>query len=272
LTWGPADRGVGGGHAQRRRLGLQGWQAAAFWLATNVVQLTPFAWFMLWTDSLFARPLGQDRLWRRGLAVPDVLARGGVTCQGGDVEFLFVGDSIALDFAATLALRSTRRTEMLRTGDDLATWAVQAGLVRQLPTVSPADLAQAKMLREAVYGLARAALDDHAPRPTDVRVINDTAAVAPLVPHLDAIGASSVRGGVRALLSTVARAGIEVVGGPDRRLLRRCGTADCTRLFVDRSRGGTRRWCDMATCGNQAKAAAYRRRRRARRTDPLLRP
>jgi predicted RNA-binding Zn ribbon-like protein len=50
---------------------------------------------------------------------------------------------------------------------------------------------------------------------------------------------------------------------PDGERLRRCDGARCTRLFVDRSRDGRRRWCEMKGCGDRAKAAAYRQRRRA---------
>ncbi len=49
---------------------------------------------------------------------------------------------------------------------------------------------------------------------------------------------------------------------PDR--LRVCANPGCRYLFVDRSPGGRRRWCDMRTCGNQAKAARHRARARAR--------
>lgn len=45
---------------------------------------------------------------------------------------------------------------------------------------------------------------------------------------------------------------------PDR--LRRCQAEECTRWFLDTSKGGQRRWCSMATCGNRAKAARYRER------------
>jgi len=38
--------------------------------------------------------------------------------------------------------------------------------------------------------------------------------------------------------------------------VRQC--ARCTWLFVDRGRGVGRRWCDMRTCGNRAKIAAFR--------------
>jgi predicted RNA-binding Zn ribbon-like protein len=34
----------------------------------------------------------------------------------------------------------------------------------------------------------------------------------------------------------------------------------CTWLFVDRGRGVGRRWCAMRTCGNRAKAEAFRER------------
>lgn len=39
----------------------------------------------------------------------------------------------------------------------------------------------------------------------------------------------------------------------DRRI-RRCANDKCRWVFVDHSKGGTRRWCDMNACGNRAKA------------------
>jgi predicted RNA-binding Zn ribbon-like protein len=45
--------------------------------------------------------------------------------------------------------------------------------------------------------------------------------------------------------------------------LRICGGEDCGWMYVDRSRNGLRRWCDMATCGTIEKTR--RRLERARR-------
>lgn len=45
--------------------------------------------------------------------------------------------------------------------------------------------------------------------------------------------------------------------------LKQCPPVDCGWLFLDTTKNGTRRWCDMATCGSRAKAAASRRRRRS---------
>ncbi len=42
--------------------------------------------------------------------------------------------------------------------------------------------------------------------------------------------------------------------------LRTCANPGCRYLFVDRSRTGRRRRCDMRTCGNQAKVARHRAR------------
>jgi predicted RNA-binding Zn ribbon-like protein len=44
--------------------------------------------------------------------------------------------------------------------------------------------------------------------------------------------------------------------------LRVCANDGCRAVFVDRSPGGRRRWCDMRTCGNQAKVARHRARAR----------
>lgn len=44
--------------------------------------------------------------------------------------------------------------------------------------------------------------------------------------------------------------------------LRVCANAGCRYLFIDHSPTGRRRWCDMRTCGNQAKVARHRARAR----------
>ena len=45
--------------------------------------------------------------------------------------------------------------------------------------------------------------------------------------------------------------------------VRRCADSRCPRVFFDRTKNGRRRWCDMATCGNRAKAARHRARRKS---------
>lgn len=55
--------------------------------------------------------------------------------------------------------------------------------------------------------------------------------------------------------------------------VRRCADVRCHRVFMDTTKNGLRRWCDMGTCGNRAKAARHRAKRasrpsRARPRDP----
>lgn len=42
--------------------------------------------------------------------------------------------------------------------------------------------------------------------------------------------------------------------------VRRCANTRCAFVFFDESRNASRRWCDMDTCGNRAKAARFRQR------------
>jgi predicted RNA-binding Zn ribbon-like protein len=53
------------------------------------------------------------------------------------------------------------------------------------------------------------------------------------------------------------------VCGADFQYVKACEGSTCTLLFVDRTRGRARRWCSMAICGNRAKQAAHRNRRKA---------
>jgi hypothetical protein len=50
--------------------------------------------------------------------------------------------------------------------------------------------------------------------------------------------------------------------------LRICGNDACRWLFFDRSRNGSRRWCDMSACGNRMKTRRYRRRHPAGAATP----
>ncbi|WP_240630384.1 CGNR zinc finger domain-containing protein [Specibacter cremeus] len=61
----------------------------------------------------------------------------------------------------------------------------------------------------------------------------------------------------------MATSAAELLAGEDKARLKECGRQSCTRVFIDRSRGGNRIWRGMEACGNRVKAANYRSRRRA---------
>jgi predicted RNA-binding Zn ribbon-like protein len=108
-----------------------------------------------------------------------------------------------------------------------------------------------------------AALTDERPVPDAARrAVNAAAARPGPRPELDRSGRVRRRGDLSAVLAALAADALDLAAGSDRALLRWCGDHRCTRPFVDRSRGRRRRWCGMKGCGDRAKAAAYRARRR----------
>jgi predicted RNA-binding Zn ribbon-like protein len=64
------------------------------------------------------------------------------------------------------------------------------------------------------------------------------------------------------LLLPIAGAVAQCLCEEDFTNIRSCEGAACTLLFADHTRGHVRRWCSMAICGNRAKVAAHRRRRK----------
>lgn len=46
------------------------------------------------------------------------------------------------------------------------------------------------------------------------------------------------------------------------RRLKLCPADDCQRVYYDKSKNASRRWCSMTVCGNRSKTRAYRHRQR----------
>lgn len=69
-----------------------------------------------------------------------------------------------------------------------------------------------------------------------------------------------------ALQAAAARSALRLLDDERARRVRIC--ANCGWLFLDRSRNGSRRWCDMSVCGNRSKARLHYRRHRERTGEP----
>jgi predicted RNA-binding Zn ribbon-like protein len=61
------------------------------------------------------------------------------------------------------------------------------------------------------------------------------------------------------LLTPVIESAADALVNGELARVHRCADPRCGRVFFDSSRNGKRRWCEMATCGNRAKAARHRR-------------
>jgi predicted RNA-binding Zn ribbon-like protein len=69
-------------------------------------------------------------------------------------------------------------------------------------------------------------------------------------------------------LAAVAEPLVGLIATGDTDRLRICANDGCRWVFQDTSRTGRRRWCSMASCGNRAKAARHRARKRAAAGEP----
>ncbi|MFB8765599.1 CGNR zinc finger domain-containing protein [Nocardiopsis alba] len=178
------------------------------------------------------------------------------------MNFSFVSGDPALDLAGTVGSRRNTPVDLLNTPSDLERWVASCEGLPDGVAVDPEGLASALSLREAIYRLALDRIAERPFTPDDLAVLNAAAAGPPPTVELDDEGVR-VSGGLAQALAQVARGAIALLADPEA-ALKECGRPDCTRLYLDRSRGARRTWCGMDECGNRMKAAAYRARRRAR--------
>lgn len=146
--------------------------------------------------------------------------------------------------------------------DRLNAWYLESGLVDTITPGDENDVREAIKVREALYQLITdRRLGEEFDREA-LALLNAAARKAPVTPQLTVAGRHTDATPGRAL-ATVARQAVELLSGPDVPLLKECGNPECTRVYIDRSRGMRRQWCGMESCGNKSKAAAYRARKKA---------
>jgi predicted RNA-binding Zn ribbon-like protein len=149
----------------------------------------------------------------------------------------------------------------IETGAQLAGALVDLDVLSVLPAVRPEELVSATTLRDALARSLAAAASGDRLAPRDLETLNSYAADEPpivaLSPHGELLRIATEP--VRCALAAIARDGIGVIARRARDL-RRCD--GCDAYFLDDSRGRRRRWCSMERCGNRAKVAGYRARRR----------
>ncbi|RCH70129.1 hypothetical protein DT019_01100 [Streptomyces sp. SDr-06] len=178
-----------------------------------------------------------------------------------NLDHVFVCGHPALDFAATLRARRSTRFEMFVTPERLNAWYLKSGLVDAITPADGQDVREAQALRESLYRLiTNRRLGEEFDREA-LAVVNGAARKVPVTPQLTVAGRHNEATPGQAL-ATVARQAVELLSGADAPLLKECGNPECTRIYIDRSRGMRRQWCGMESCGNKIKAAAYRARKR----------
>jgi len=201
---------------------------------------------------------------------------------GREPVYEFTGGHLCLDFTNTVGgSRRAQPKERLTSYQDLIAWGRQGGVLteqearelRQLAARRPADAAAALeaavALRETIYRIFLNVNEGRAPEPDDLSAMN--AALCAESSHVQV----KVRPGGFAwawcddgkaldrVLWPVVRSAADLLVSGEVQRVRKCAAEDCDWLFFDVSRNNRRRWCDMKSCGNRAKARRYYARKKA---------
>lgn len=170
------------------------------------------------------------------------------------------GSDLILDFVNTRDLRPV--SDMFDAPAGLASWLVERSLLAPGARVSAADLVFAKEVREAVRQLLLAHNDCAVEEAAPLAVLDAAAKRARLAVHFrDGAArleptAPGVAGAMGRILGCVADAMADGTWGR----LKACRADDCQWGYLDSAKNHSRAWCSMSSCGNRAKAHAYRER------------
>ncbi len=196
------------------------------------------------------------------------------------VSFTFIGERLWLDFVNTDG--GAHAADELADFDALVVWlerataldAERAQMMRrraiQQPSGATAALVDARRVRAALRGLAeRGAVAP--PIRLDAlaeinRVLGRSAGTRRLELRLDGTFARSfvpVGDAFAGLMIPIVESAADALILSELARVRRCADPRCARVFHDSTKNAARRWCDMATCGNRAKAARHRARLKA---------
>jgi predicted RNA-binding Zn ribbon-like protein len=196
------------------------------------------------------------------------------------MDFKYLGGDPAVDLVNTVdwTSRGPERERLLQPAD-LVRWADGAGLLQRAqadrlvravgrhPQDADRALEQARLTRLVLHDLFVALASD---RPSDAALARFNRLLAGALDR-----AVVVRTGPRgrpafawawkelaerpdAVLAPVLWSAARLLTSAEVERIRVCGGLDCGWMFVDRSRNGLRRWCQMRTCGTEEKS---RRRR-----------
>ena len=201
-----------------------------------------------------------------------------------------IADDAALDFLNSVAVPWGEEIEWIANGRDLLRWLEHAKLVSAAELKSFKDKSvqkevdkvatQARDLREWFRGFI-AAHAGHPIQPSALRELDDLNRILARDSSYRLIGLRGAADQNRIghglslqwrherhwrvpedLLIPVAEAMGDLICRVDLASVKKCEGPSCTLWFHDVSKNHTRRWCSMAVCGNRAKAAAHRAKKR----------
>jgi len=192
-----------------------------------------------------------------------------------------IGGHPAIDFANTCSGWGEGNEDWLVDYGRFAHWASMAGLIDEAelkraaagaarnPIVADRVFAEANELRFAFLRLLHAVKAGSSAKAGDLAVVNRWIRRAAELVELRQVGLAFREDWTEPLpvlekpLLAAARAIGRFLAAGDFGRLKICPGQNCRWFFIDLSKNHSRRWCDMAVCGNLAKARRFQHRQRA---------
>ncbi|MGZ2423584.1 CGNR zinc finger domain-containing protein [Rhizobium laguerreae] len=168
----------------------------------------------------------------------------------------FTGGALALDVVNSVVLRhdASRRIDRFAVRDQMrsfpraaAEFCAERALFGDIAPVAAENEADFIALREAIDLYFRERILDG----------GDDQLLASL---LEALAKALRDTRPDSLVAATAHSALRLIAMPDPERMKICGY--CGWLFIDRSKNRSRAWCDMAVCGNRAKANRHYRRKK----------
>jgi predicted RNA-binding Zn ribbon-like protein len=182
------------------------------------------------------------------------------------------------DFLNTIELESGSLVDHFQTFEDAASWLIGRGVchkgrgpaaLRPQGLGDDEALARVRTVRGALRDVAHAVSHGRPAEPESLAEVNRAIAARERIelvrsPDGVSVGHSHVGDPLDDALARLADPLVHEIGAGRADRVRICANDTCRWVFFDESRGGQRRWCDMASCGNRAKAARHRARAKAK--------
>jgi predicted RNA-binding Zn ribbon-like protein len=187
-------------------------------------------------------------------------------------RFELIGGALCLDFLNTIhEYGAADPREELETFQDLVAFARNSAAISDRDVVSfqrlgasnprqaGRTLIKAREFREALYRMFSGMLSTRESSQEHWKLFNRLLSDAYRNVGIQKKGANifwtwnAERVELDGILWPIVRSAAELLTSEKRLRVRECSSETCTWLFLDLSKNGRRRWCEMKTCGNRAK-------------------
>lgn len=185
-----------------------------------------------------------------------------------------VPDALAnlYDFANTLDLRhfthhgiQHQQADELHNLTALGEWMRQHGLIERAAAPSQKTFEAALRLRAAVRDYLKCEPAERHRKPVVTAPLNaamESFALRVATIGKDGLALRPATSDAQAGLSAIVAELYDAASAGTLERLKMCAADECQRVFFDRSKPGTRRWCQSTLCGNREKTRTYRERHR----------